>query len=117
MRSFEQYINEELNFRLGGSSSKGESVKTFEELEKGDEIHFHAFEDGELYGSNDFTIRDIVNGPGLGQKTFKFFGESLTLSKDELQDFLCQYKDNGIVQVYTTLEDSSEEIAKYLEKA
>ena len=47
MRTFEQYIDEAYNFRLGGSQQKGfnqEESKTFEELEDGDVLY--------VYGSN-----------------------------------------------------------------
>jgi len=41
MKTFEQYINEDLNFRLGGKENKGDYVKhlKFSELEKGDIIY------------------------------------------------------------------------------
>lgn len=41
MRTFEQYLKEAYNFRLGGKANKGNLVKTFKELEKGDEIYFY----------------------------------------------------------------------------
>jgi len=41
MRTFEQYVREAVDFRLGGSKNKGNLVKTFRELEKGDEIYFY----------------------------------------------------------------------------
>jgi len=50
MKTFEEYIREAVDFRLGGKSKKGESsifneeeAKTFEELEKGDIIYHWIF--------------------------------------------------------------------------
>lgn len=44
MKTFKQYIEESVDFRLGGSSNKGDAAKkTFKDLEKGDSIFIYVY--------------------------------------------------------------------------
>jgi len=44
MRTFEQYLREAVDFRLGGSSNKGDAAKkSFKDLEKGDSIFIYIY--------------------------------------------------------------------------
>jgi len=58
MKSFEQYIREAVDFRLGGSTNRGDVSKPFNELEKGDKIYFYKFDgfDIESFCSDTFTF-------------------------------------------------------------
>ena len=48
MRTISEYIKEDLNFRLGGSSDKGKVTKSFEELEESDKVYFFRFKSHKL---------------------------------------------------------------------
>ena len=42
MKTFEQYIREAVDFRLGGSENKGDEVEpVFKDLRNGDKLYFH----------------------------------------------------------------------------
>ena len=41
MKTFEQYIREAVDFRLGGSANKGKATKSFKDLEGGDYVYFY----------------------------------------------------------------------------
>ena len=48
MKSFEEYIAESADFRLGGKDNKGEAPKTFGELEEGDIVYMVETHKGNL---------------------------------------------------------------------
>ena len=69
MRTFEQYIKESVDFRLGGKSSKGDSIKSFSELKNGDVFYYYRVrKDG-----NEFIIdhskRIFLDAYETGKKT------------------------------------------------
>jgi len=45
MRTFEQYIREGVDFRLGGSANKGDNLNVFSDLESGDKLYMYEFDD------------------------------------------------------------------------
>ena len=63
MKTFEQYIDEAYNFRLGGSQQKGfeqTKVKTFSELERGDDIYTAHIDGNKLSFSIVRTVERVI---------------------------------------------------------
>lgn len=127
MRTFEQYIEESVDFRLGGSNSKGVAApKTFEELEKGDYLYYWNFADS---GSK-LTLRlgfgcriTYINKSSWHNITIKYVAEegnekyldSDTLyvydkKRNDSMTLLSDFDDANAVEIMTTYEDTPEHI-------
>ncbi len=67
MKTFDQYIRETVDFRLGGSANKGDNLNRFDDLEPGDKFYMYEF-DNNLSKTNlvnEYTVTsslEYVNG-------------------------------------------------------
>ena len=59
MRTFEQYIRESYDFRLGGKKRRGFKDCSFSQLEDGDKFYYKFFDDGEYKGKRELKVWDI----------------------------------------------------------
>jgi len=66
MRTFEQYIREAVDFRLGGSAKKGDDIKRFADLEEGDKFYRYSV-NVEYYSYS--KKRDVVKVEGPEERT------------------------------------------------
>jgi len=70
MRTFEQYIKESVDFRLGGKSSKGDSIKSFSELKNGDVFYYYRVrKDGSEFTIDHYSKRIFLDAYETGKKT------------------------------------------------
>ena len=116
MKSFEEFVEESLNFRLGGSSNKGAAVeKKFSELEVGDKMYYFCFENCKQVERTEFIVRDINTYYDVVEFKFNDPKASLVLSKkDELENYYYLWEDDDDLQVFTTADRVPDDIAKYL---
>jgi len=125
MKSFEQYINEELNFRLGGSSNKGDNLKTFSELEKGDEFYGWVFkQNGTLVVYSTYNFDSIKTFKPLAFdkiETDKQFATLFTTNSDpvsisndsvDMPIYVQVIKSSSIFVIFTTYKDVPHKIFK-----
>jgi hypothetical protein len=63
MRTFEQYIKEAVDFRLGGSANKGDVLNQFDDLEPGDKLYMYEFDDtlSKIILVNEYTVTSSLN--------------------------------------------------------
>jgi len=120
MKTFEEYIREAVDFRLGGKANKGEEWhKTFEELEKGDHVYFYRFKNHELDYSDILTVDKVEKVQELKRvyiPGFWEYGETkgfVELYDDKLdEDFQIRSFDNTFCALYTTYELDKESAIK-----
>ena len=68
MRTFEQYIRESYDFRLGGKKRRGFEGCSFSQLEVGDKFYFKYFDDGEWKGERELIVEAISQAKTTGKK-------------------------------------------------
>ena len=128
MKSFEEYIEEAVDFRLGGKADKGIAApKTFGELEKGDKIYLYRFENFNIksYRLDVFEFREreantsnhshFMHGRWESgrQSVISIFDKNL--EKDYLVAFI---RGNDVFsRVYSTFEMTAEEALRIAEEA
>ena len=81
MRTFEQYIKEAIDFRLGGSSNKGDAAKkSFKDLENGDSIFIYIYKT-----KNRKSYIDIIDEKIVSKSVMNSSGE-LFLRVEDVKD-------------------------------
>ena len=126
MKTFEEYIKEAVDFRLGGSANKGvELHKSFEELEKGDKVYFYG---GVEPSKKIIAFEDVFEvSKILSNKPLKFAGKwsknididtfSLKHNTDKSMNILDDTMTRGeVCRVWTTFEMSKEELFDLVSK-
>lgn len=116
MKSFEEFVEESLNFRLGGSTNKGAAVeKNFSELETGDKMYSFYFENCKQVERTEFIVRAINIYHDVVEFKFNDPKASLVLSKkDELENYYYSWEDDNVLQIFTTVDRVPDDIANYL---
>ncbi len=117
MKSFEEFVEESLNFRLGGSANKGAAVeKKFSELEVGDSVYYFCFENNKQVERTEYIVKDIQTYYDVVEFKFNDPKASLVLSKkDEIENYCHSWEDDNVFQVFTTADRVPVDVAKYLE--
>ena len=127
MKTFEKYIREAVDFRLGGSANKGvELHKSFEELEKGDKVYFYG---GVEPSKKIISFEDVFEvSKILSEDPLKFAGKwskrnidigtfSLKHNTDKSINILDDTMTRGeVCRVWTTFEMSKEELFDLVSK-
>lgn len=120
MKTFEQFIKEAVDFRLGGKANKGEEWhKSFEDLEKGDKVYFYggvepskkiiAFED--VFEVSKILSKDPLKFIGKWSKNINIHTFSLKRNTDKPMHVLDDTMVRGeVCRVWTTFEMSKEEL-------
>lgn len=116
MKSFEEFVEESLNFRLGGSANKGATAeKNFSELEVGDKIYYFYFENYKQVERGEFIVRSINIYHDVVEFKFNDPKASLALSKkDELENYYYSWEDDNVLQIFTTADRIPDDFVNYL---
>jgi len=128
MKTFKQYIEEAVDFRLGGKADKGVAApKSFGELEKGDKIYLYKFENFNVksYRSDVFEYREkeahTFNHSHFMHGRWESGGQPVIsiLDKDLEKDYFVEFIRGGNVftRVYSTFEMTAEEALRIAEEA
>ena len=111
MKTFEQYIDEAYNFRLGGSQKKGFNQKiAFADLEKGDDL-FYAYinNDGTVHAMRKFTCYEMDYDVKRDELLIWYFqdglksGTILEVSKEDINSAIHIRKLGGYRSGMTTI--------------
>ena len=120
MKSFEQYIRESVDFRLGGKANKGSSQKTFNELEVGDTYYFWKFEHNfNLVDKDERNVTSVTGEEAANVIHFESMGEGKAMNR-----FEHKYADDDTMLImsgtrfylYATYDMTDEEVVKKIKE-
>jgi len=114
MRTFEQYIREGVDFRLGGSANKGDVLNQFDDLEPGDKLYMYEFDDtlSKIILVNEYTV---ISSPKYDNGRFRIRMQNVNMKdctagidKNHINDSIDVSKGNFTYYAYSTYNDDED---------
>jgi len=119
-KSFKQYIEESVDFRLGGSKNKGAADKTFDELEAGDTYYIWKCEfNFKLVYKDERNVKTVTRDETANVIHFESMGEGKSMNRFERKyadDDTMLIMSGTLFYFYATHDMTDEEVVKKIKE-